>query len=123
VGLLLQPLPGADLEAFELVRQRIEHPQYREWLEAAPRAPEEVVERLEIGEPPRWLEEVEPAYVCFCSREKVEAVLRMLDAAELQDMIEKQGRAEVSCHFCATAYVFSKIQLQSLLRQSQSGHA
>jgi len=123
VGLLLQPLPGADLEQFDAVRQRIENPHYREWLEAAPRTLEEVVGGLEISEPPRWLEEVEPAYVCFCSREKVEAVLRMLDPAELDDMIEKQGRAEVSCHFCASAYVFSKVQLQSLLRQSQSGHA
>lgn len=123
VGLLLQPLPGANLEDFEAVRQRIEHPALREWLEAAPRAPEDVLARLEVPEAPQLAEDVRPAYVCFCSRDKVEAVLRMLDPAELTDMIEKQGRAEVSCHFCADAYVFSKVELQGLLRQSQSGHA
>ncbi|HEX7928152.1 MAG TPA: Hsp33 family molecular chaperone HslO [bacterium] len=123
VGLLLQPMPGADLEAFEEVRKRIEDRGYRDWLETAPRSPEAMVAHLGIAEPPRWLEELEPAYVCFCSREKVEAVLRMLDPAELQDMIDKQGGAEVNCHFCAAGYAFSKHELQSLLRQSQSGHA
>ncbi len=123
IGLLLQPLPGANLEDFESVRQRIEKPALREWLEAAPHPLEDVLVRLEVPEPPQLAEDVQPAYVCFCSRGKVEAVLRMLDPAELADMIKKQGRAEVSCHFCADAYVFSKVELQGLLRQSQSGHA
>ncbi len=123
VGLLLQPLPGGDLEAFDAVRQRIERPAFREWLESAPRAPDEVLARLDVPEAPHPTEEVQPAYVCFCSRDKVEAVLRMLDPVELTDMIEKQGGAEVNCHFCADAYVFSKVELQGLLRQSQSGHA
>jgi molecular chaperone Hsp33 len=123
LGLLLQPLPGADLEAFDAVRQRIEHPRFREWLEAGSQAPEDVLALLEVPETPQLQEEVEPAYVCFCSRDKVETVLRMLEPAELSDMIDKQGRAEVSCHFCAAAYVFSKLELQGLLRQSQSGHA
>ena len=123
LGLLLQPLPEADLEAFDAVRQRMEQPDFRAWLEAGRRDPEEALARLEVPETPRQTEEMAPAYVCFCSRDKVEAVLRMLDPSELTDMIEKQGRAEVNCHFCADAYVFSKVELQGLLRQSQSGHA
>lgn len=123
IGLLLQPLPGADLETFESARRRIEDASYREWLEAAPRPLEEVLARLKLGEPPERLEEMEPAYVCFCSREKVEAVLRLLDPLELREMIETRGGAEVNCHFCAATYLFSKMELQGLLRQSQSGHA
>jgi molecular chaperone Hsp33 len=53
----------------------------------------------------------------------VASVLRMFDPAELQDMLEQDGQAEVNCHFCAATYHFSRSDLETLLGQSQTGHA
>jgi molecular chaperone Hsp33 len=122
LGVLLQPLPGGDLEAFDAVRRAVERPDFRRWLESAPRAPEEALAHVGLGKPVT-LAETRPAYRCRCSREKVERVLRMLERDELTDMITRDAGAEVNCHFCATAYRFSKTDLEGLLRQSQSGHA
>ncbi|MEE8394600.1 MAG: Hsp33 family molecular chaperone HslO [bacterium] len=122
-GIMLQPLPGCDLEVFDRVRRTVEHPVFREWAEARPRRAEELVEWLNLDESPLYLGEIRPAYVCHCSREKVVSVLRMLGAEELRDMVEKDGQAEVNCHFCASTYHFSRTDLQFLLQQSQVGHA
>lgn len=121
-GVLLQPLPGSSLEAFETIRGRVEDPAFRRWLEAGPRVPEEVLARLGLRDPD-GVEEMTPSYRCDCTRVKVESVLRMLGPEELLDMIDRQGKADVSCHFCATAYRFSKADLQTLLRQSSAGNA
>ncbi len=122
-GLLFQPLPGCDLEQFESVRRSIESPVFRQWLESSPHGPEEVVERLEIDEAPSYLDECTPTFECHCSHAKVEAVLRMFEPAELRDMIEKDGEAKVNCHFCAKLYIFSRTDLNTILQQSQFGHA
>lgn len=122
-GLMLQPLPGCDPVYFNKVREGMEHPSFRQWLEETPRDTAEVVARLEVGEPPTFLEEASPSYSCNCSRHKVETVLRMLDQAELMDMLEKDGSADINCHFCAEHYHFSRADLQYLIEQCQAGHA
>lgn len=122
-GLLIQPLPGCDLPAFGAVRDRLERPEFREWLEEAPRTAEAALERLEVGEPPQYLEEVTPSYLCNCSRTKVTSVLQLLGSEELLDMLENDGMAEIDCHFCAEHYHFSRTDLQALLEQSHAGHA
>ncbi len=123
VGVLLQPMPDADLEIFESMRQQVERPDFRAWLEAEPRPLEAVLERVAGGAMYEVLGSAEPAFACSCTRPKVERVLRMLDPAELQDMLEKDGYVEVRCHFCAEAYHFGENEVHALLRQSASGHA
>ena len=51
-GLLLQPLPGCDPIFFDRLRTEIERPQFRQWLAAEPRSPEEALARLQVGEEP-----------------------------------------------------------------------
>lgn len=123
LGLLIQPLPGCDPIVFDKVRMELERPAFREWMEESPQSAEDVVARMEVGEAPSFLGEVVPSYACNCSRRKVETVLRMLDQAELVDMLEKDGFAEIDCHFCAEHYHFSRADLQSLIQQCQAGHA
>lgn len=123
-GVLLQPLPGADPELFEEQRRKVEDPDFRAWLEEAPQELEAVIERLTPREDhAEILEEIEPRFQCECSKGKVESVLRLFEPEELQDMIEKEGKADVNCHFCATNYSFNRSEIQTLIGQSRSGHA
>ncbi|MEC7984339.1 MAG: Hsp33 family molecular chaperone HslO [Myxococcota bacterium] len=61
------------------------------------------------------LETRELEWQCRCSREKVLAVLFSLGPTEIQAMIEEDGKAEVSCHFCNTITQISKQELEGLL--------
>ena len=52
---------------------------------------------------------------CDCSLERIEAVLYQLGPAELRSMLEEDGQAEVSCHFCNVAYVVDAPRLAELI--------
>lgn len=123
VGVLLQPMPGADLEAFEAMRQEVEAPAFRAWLEAAPRNLEDVLGRLPGGDGAAVLAETTPAFACGCNRQKVESVLRLMGPDELHEMLVEQGRVEVHCHFCGEAYRFGEAEVHTLQRESRLGNA
>jgi len=124
LGLLLQPLPDADLERFEAMRVQVEQDAFRDWLEREPHELEAVLAHVApSGVRPEVLHETEPRFSCGCSRAKVASVLRMFDPAELRDMAETDGQADVNCHFCAAPYHFSRSELETMLGQSQVGHA
>lgn len=62
---------------------------------------------------------VHPKYECKCSKERMEQALISIGKKELQDIIDEQGKAELSCHFCNNKYEFSKEELQGLLKQAK----
>jgi molecular chaperone Hsp33 len=57
---------------------------------------------------------------CGCSFDRVLGALKMLGEAELQDMIEKDDGAEVTCHFCGEVYKASSNQLAKLIGNLRS---
>ncbi len=124
LGVLLQPMPGADLERFEALRQRVESEAFRALLESAAQTPEDVLAHLGPDvEQHTVLGESEPRFACGCSREKVASVLLMLEPDELREIVVEEGEASVNCHFCAELYVFSRREVETMLEQSQVGHA
>lgn len=61
------------------------------------------------------LEEHQPLWKCDCSKKRLEEVVLSLGKHEIQDMIDKQGGAEVVCHFCEKRYLFTAEELKKLL--------
>ena len=116
-GLLIQPLPDCPAEHVDYVMTKAE---------AIPPLPE----RLSEGENLRdivlslfpegdvsFTEELHPAYRCDCSRERMERALMSLGREELSEIIEEDGQAELSCHFCNSRYTFTKAELLAILRE------
>jgi molecular chaperone Hsp33 len=68
--------------------------------------------------PYRILGEGELSYACDCSREKTVRTLLSLGEVDLKDIIEKDEKAELSCHFCKTHYVFEKTELKQILLEA-----
>lgn len=62
---------------------------------------------------------VEPKYECKCSRERMEQALISIGKKELEDIIEEQGEAELTCQFCDNQYKFSKKELEKLLEEAK----
>jgi molecular chaperone Hsp33 len=64
------------------------------------------------------LDEKEPRFHCQCSRERALLIISALGPDEVEDMIEKDGGAELICHFCNEAYQLSADELGELLVQN-----
>ena len=53
-------------------------------------------------------------YRCYCSRERVEQALTVIDPGELQEIIDEGKDISVSCQFCDREYSFSPADLIQL---------
>ena len=67
------------------------------------------------------LETTPVEYRCYCSRERVSRALISLGVDELQKMIDEQGQAQLSCHFCNKEYTFDKAELEQLIQSIRQG--
>lgn len=51
----------------------------------------------------------EIVWKCSCTRERVADMLRMLGRAEVEDILQSQGKIEVACEFCGQPYQFDEV--------------
>ena len=61
-------------------------------------------------------ENIIPIYECDCSKEHMEHGLATLGKEELQSIIEEDGKAELTCHFCNKKYQFTKEELEEIVK-------
>ena len=73
----------------------------------------------ELGLMDRLLEETPLTLRCDCSRARIEQVLLSMGEGELRSLIEEQGGAEVSCHFCRSQYRFDAGELEALIEEGR----
>lgn len=62
-------------------------------------------------------QELDIKYECDCSKEKFEKGLISVGKEELTKIIEEDGKAEITCHFCNKKYNFEKEDLEELLEE------
>lgn len=119
-GYLIQLLPGADDGVIDAIERGIQElgPVTAALLEEGVNS--EVLLRRVLGcFELEELERHEVSYKCYCSRERVEKAIISLGAQELREMIDEQGKAELTCQFCDEIYHFSHTELEELLEQAQ----
>ncbi len=73
----------------------------------------QLVDRLYLAEGVRIFRPHEMSHGCRCSRERVENVLRMLPAKELETL-KIDDRVEVRCEFCNRLHIFDSADLAAL---------
>ncbi|HEY8363093.1 MAG TPA: Hsp33 family molecular chaperone HslO [Tissierellaceae bacterium] len=114
-GYILQLMPNVPDEDINVIEKAISKMEPVSKLVDMGLSPEEIMEKLVGSFEMRILDKIDVEYKCDCSRERIENILISLGKEELQDMIEKDGKGEVICHFCNTKYNFTKEELQELL--------
>jgi molecular chaperone Hsp33 len=113
-GIIIQLLPFADNQSIDKLEQNIKEISSVTSMLDAGLSLEEVLKKFLDGFEIEILDEKKVAYICNCSRERIEKALISLGNKELQSMIEEQGGAEISCDFCDTKYKFSAEDLEKL---------
>ena len=63
------------------------------------------------------LEKSPVEYRCCCSRERMERALISLGPEELEALIREQGQAQLTCRFCDSVQLFTREDLERLLRE------
>ncbi len=117
-GYIIQLLPGADDATIDKLEKGLEGvPPVTEMLSSG-KTPKEIVETALKGFDTEVLYEQEVSYKCNCSRARVERALVGVGRKELGKMIEEDGGADVSCHFCNRSYHFDARDLEALLKKS-----
>ncbi|WP_224361314.1 Hsp33 family molecular chaperone HslO [Hyalangium versicolor] len=115
-GLLLQPLPNGDREAFQALGRQLKQ-ELRGALQA--HAAEGAAAVLKALLPGRSDLEIMSRYPlrfgCTCSRDRVKSALLAMGREELTDLLEKDGKAEATCQFCTTHYVIPGEEIRELL--------
>lgn len=120
-GFIVQLMPGYDDGLAEALEERILAMPHISRLVDEGTTPEQVVNQITQpwGEP-RWLERKALRFDCSCSRERFERALIALGTGELEQMLEEQGDAELTCHFCAERYYFTADDLRGLAALAQA---
>ena len=116
-GLLIQPLPDCPAENVDYVMTRASDiPHLTERLSKGECLKDILFSLFPQGDV-TFTEELVPAYRCDCSRERMERALMSLGRDDLKQIIEEDGQAELSCHFCNSRYTFTKAELEAILRE------
>ncbi|MFJ8248084.1 Hsp33 family molecular chaperone HslO [Peribacillus asahii] len=118
-GFIIQLMPGTDDSTITEIENRLQSiPPISKMIQAG-LTPEEILDQL-LGEGNvKVLEKMPVSFQCQCSRERISNALISLGKAEIQDIIEEEGKAEAQCHFCNEQYQFSKEELEELAAEAK----
>jgi len=115
-GVLLQPLPDGDRDAFKELGAQLKQGLRQALREHGAEGAAALLKALLPGRADLEIMSRYPLnFACTCSRDRVKKALLAMGREELTDMMEKDGKADVTCQFCTTQYVIPKEEIQELL--------
>ena len=118
-GYLIQLLPGAGEDIISKVEAGVYAAGAVTKLLTANDDPEAMLRTVLSDFELEVLETAPVAYHCTCSRDRVERALLSLGAEELQQLIDEQGQAELTCQFCDQVHRFSGEDLRRILERAR----
>lgn len=118
VGLLIQTMPHCPDEAVDRVMAISDRIASIGTRRAGDEDFEKILNDLFASLDAEYTERFTPAFLCDCTRERLERALISIGAKELKEIIEQDGQAELTCQFCGKRYRFDREQLQNLLLEA-----
>ncbi|WNG14460.1 Hsp33 family molecular chaperone HslO [Cystobacter fuscus] len=119
-GMLLQPLPQGDMEAFRELGDRLARDFELAVRAHAAQGTGALLKAL-VSQPDLEVMSRYPvSFTCSCSKDRVKRALTTLGRAELEDILATDGKAEADCHFCTMHYVITGEEIQGLLGEMEA---
>lgn len=113
-GFIIQVMPGASEEIISKLEKRVgEIPAISTMIQEG-KSPEDILGIFFEGEDWKINEQSDVRFQCHCSKERVENSIRGLGDEEIDEMIEEDGGAEATCHFCNERYYLTVEELAAL---------
>lgn len=113
-GALVQALPGADPGAADAVAEALQ-PRLEAAVEGGAAGARALAEALFGTDQLSAVSEAPLRYHCTCSKERVLDAIAAFGPADVKDLLEKQGGAEVKCHFCGRTHRATAEDLKAIL--------
>jgi molecular chaperone Hsp33 len=114
-GFIIQVMPSAEENLIAKIEGQIaQAPASTEMIRSG-MTPAEMLRKLVGDLDLVLLEEKEPRFKCQCSPERARQIIAALGREEIADMIEKDGGAELTCHFCNATYKISADDLNRMI--------
>lgn len=118
-GFIFQLMPGIEDETITKLEERVKNiPPISKLIEKG-LTPEEILGELFGEGEVKILETMPVKFQCTCSKERFADAIIGLGSAEIQAMIDEDGKAEAHCHFCNERYQYSREELEELKREAK----
>ncbi len=116
-GLLIQLLPGAFEDAVTKLEKNIQELEPVTTMFAKGMSILDICKTALKGFEVEVLDEMPVNYVCSCSHKKIKDYFRGLPEDEIRACIDDSGKAEVRCQFCNKVYLFSRDELEGIIKE------
>jgi molecular chaperone Hsp33 len=116
-GFIVQVMPGAEESLIAQIEHNIKRAPHSTEMVRAGLTPIEMLKTI-VGETGLdLLEQTQPRFFCQCSRDRAVLIISALGRDEVEDMLEKDNGAELTCHFCNESYQLTAEDLSGILAQ------
>ncbi len=115
-GIIITPMPGCSEETLSEIEKKVSRiKNYALYL--LEKNPKQIMEDLFSGMSIKLLSEAQPILKCDCSKERILEALAALGVGEVQDMIQKDQGAHITCRFCNKEYIFDEQELNMIIQK------
>ena len=121
-GYLIEQLPDASSDTLARVEKNLATLVEKDGGDTLPTnlllngvTPLEICEIVLDGLGMQPLQQIEPEFQCKCSSERLVRALRLLPRAEVDDILETEGKIEARCEFCGKTYDMGPEEIQKEL--------
>lgn len=118
-GFIVQLMPFAEEAVISKLEQNLANISSVTSMLDAGNSPEQMLQILLDGLDMQITDTMPTAFVCNCSKERVEKALISIGKAQLQEMIDDGEEIEVNCDFCNAHYRLSVEELKELYQQAK----
>lgn len=115
-GIIITPMPGCSEETLLEIEKKVSGIKNYA-LDLLAKTPKQIIEDLFAGMRIKILNEAQPILKCDCSKDRILEALAALGVSEVQDMIQKDKGAHITCRFCNKEYVFDEQELKMILQK------
>ena len=116
-GLIVQLMPDATEETITTLEQNVAKLKSVTTMLSEGMTPEDILNLVLDGLDPKILDMCDVKFDCNCSKDRIKKVLISLGRETLTEIIEEDKQAEVSCHFCNSAYHYTEEELREILNE------